>query len=275
MIYMKSHHLYTAFFSLVLMTSAGRAQTIWDDAAGDASYSDSGNWIGNAVPAASGANIVIGTMQTGDNIVGIDTAGDVTVNSWTFAATLSNLGAPVQVFNDGSGQQLTLTSASGITNASTLPNEFDVVVNAGADMVFNGGVGGLYFQSALNINTHNVTTSGTVTVDPGQDIIFDIGSASNYGKIGAVIATGTTIQIVGDNYTASPGDTFHFTTGNFNGATLQDLPSLPTGLNWDTSNFVSEGVLTVQGVPEPSTYALLLGGVALLGWIRRRSVHSR
>ena len=271
---MKSLYLSIALFSL-LMTGAGRAQTIWDDAAGDASYSDPGNWIGNAVPATSGANIIIGTMQSGDNIVGIDTAGDVMVNSWTFASTLSVLGSPVQVFNDGSGQQLTLTGAGGITNASTLANEFDLVVNAGANMALNGGGGGLFFQSALDVNTHNVTTSGTVTLDPGQDLIFDIGSSSNYGKIGAIIATGTTIQIVGDDYMAEAGDTFDFTTGNFNGATLEDLPGLPAGLNWDTSNFVSEGMLTVQGVPEPSTYALLLGGVAFLGWFRRHSMRSR
>ncbi len=270
---MKSLYIHTALLSLFLMTGVGRAQTIWDDAAGDASYSDPGNWIGNAVPAASGANIIIGTLQSGGNIVGINTAGDVTVNSWTFASTLS-LGPAVQVFNDGSGQQLTLTGAGGITNASTLANEFDLVVNAGANMALNGGGGGLFFQSALDINTHNVTTSGTVTVDPGQDLIFDIGSSSNYGKIGAIVATGTTIQIVGDNYTAQAGDTFDFTTGNFNGATLEDLPSLPAGLNWDTSQFISEGVLTVQGVPEPSTYALLLGGVAFLGWFRRHSLRS-
>jgi len=260
--------------SILLLTGTGHAQFIWNDAAGDSSYSDPGNWVGNTVPTATGADIVIGTMQNGDNIVGIDTAGNVTVNSWTFAATLNGLSTAVQVFNDGSGQQLTITSAGGITNSSNLQNEFDVVVNAGANTTFNGGTTGVYFQSALNISHFNVTTTGTVTIAPGQDLIFDINNTTTYGKVGSVVATGAIIQVVGNSYIAHAGDTFDLTSANFNGALLGALPTLSAGLVWDTSGFFSSGVLTVNAVPEPSTYALLLGGLVLLCLHKRRSIFS-
>ena len=261
---MKMKPLYLLLFSLSVLAGPGRAQSIWNDAAGNSSYSDPGNWVGNVAPAATGADIIIGTMQGGDNIVGIDTAGNVTVNSWTFAATLNVLVTPIQVLNDGSGQQLVITSTGGITNASSLQNEFDVVVNAGSNTTFTGGSAGLLFANALNISSFQVTTSGTVTVAPGQNLIFDINSASSYGRIGSIAAMGAIIQVVGDNYTAQAGDSFTLTSANFNGATLGELPSLPQGLEWNTSNFISGGVLTVQAVPEPSTVLFLLGALALI-----------
>jgi hypothetical protein len=264
--------IYLLACSILLLTGTSHAQFIWNDAAGDSFYSDPGNWVGNTAPPATGADIVIGTMQNGDNIVGIDTAGNVTVNSWTFAATLNGLSTPVQVLNDGSGQQLTITSAGGITNSSNLQNEFDVVVNAGANTTFNGGTTGLNFQNALNISHFNVTTTGTVTIAPGQDLIFDINNTSTYGKVGSVITTGVIIQVVGNSYTAHAGDTFDLTSASFTGAILGTLPTLSAGLVWDTSGLFSSGVLTVDAVPEPSTYALLLGGFVLLVLHKRRSI---
>jgi len=267
---MKMKPFYLLLLSLSALAGPGRAQSIWNDAAGNSSYSDPVNWVGNVAPAATGADIVIGTMQGSDNIVGIDTAGNVTVNSWTFAATLNGLVTPIQVFNDGSGQQLVITSTGGITNASSLQNEFDVVVNAGADTAFTGGSAGLLFANALNVSSFQVTTSGTVTVAPGQNLIFDINSAVSYGRIGSVSAMGAIIQVVGDSYTAQAGDSFTLTSANFNGATLGYLPSLPQGLEWNTSQLFSNGTLSVEAVPEPSTYLFLMGGLLWLALLKRR-----
>jgi len=41
------------------------------------------------------------------------------------------------------------------------------------------------------------------------------------------------------------------------------------GASWDTSTFLMDGTITV--VPEPSTYALLLGGLGMAAFARRRA----
>lgn len=70
-----------------------------------------------------------------------------------------------------------------------------------------------------------------------------------------------------DGFTPLVGGTFDFfdwgsATGTF--ATF-DLPTLATGLSWDTSLLYTSGELSIDGsaIPEPSTYALSLASAAL------------
>jgi probable HAF family extracellular repeat protein len=52
---------------------------------------------------------------------------------------------------------------------------------------------------------------------------------------------------------------------------LLNLPTLASGLSWNTSNLYLTGELSIAGpVPEPETYALLLAGLGLLGFAARR-----
>jgi len=260
--------------SIILLTGTSRAQFIWNDGAHNSSYSDPGNWTGGVVPP-SGSNIVIGTMNSGD-VVGLDTGSDVNVSSWTFSSTLNTLGNPVAVFNDGL-EQLNITGATGIANSSNLQNEFDVVVNAATNTNLSGGSAGINFQSGLNLSHFNVTTSGTVTIAANQNLIFDLNSTSTYGRIGSVVATSAVLVVHNNGYTANAhaGDTFDLTTGNFNGAVLGSLPTLSGGLMWDTSQLFSSGIISVYAVPEPSSYALLLGGLVLIIAFKRRPSFAR
>ncbi len=45
---------------------------------------------------------------------------------------------------------------------------------------------------------------------------------------------------------------------------------LAAGLVWDTSRLYTDGSLAVAAVPEPGSSALLLAGLAVLGWLARR-----
>jgi hypothetical protein len=118
-----------------------------------------------------------------------------------------------------------------------------------------------------------VTLSGSQSFI-GSNLNFDITSATTYGRF---VVSGTTSFIstvkinIGGSYFGTLGNSFDFTTGNFTNATLGSLPTLNAGLEWNTSEFLSSGILTVvSAVPEPSTYATLLGlGVIGLAVYRR------
>ena len=79
----------------------------------------------------------------------------------------------------------------------------------------------------------------------------------------------------GGQYEPQEGDTFALFDfqGNVNGwFDTVNLPTLTEGLAWDTSNLELSGELGVElgVVPEPRTYALILGIVMLLASQTRR-----
>ena len=257
----------TLLTALALSPGSLQAQILWTDAAGDSSWSNTGNWNSAAVPTSASA-VQIASMQPGDNIVGIDTGTNVTVSSFTFNNTLNTItNPPVQVLSFG--EQLTVNGA--IANNSNIQDQFGLTVNAGANANYAGGSAGLLFDF-LNVNTRTITTSGSLLVPSGGTLVFDINSLTSYGSIGAIAASGATINVAG-TYTGHAGDVFNLTSGNFNGAVLGQLPTLAPGLTWDKSQFNSAGILAVDAtaVPEPSSFALFgLGMIGLFLLARRQ-----
>jgi hypothetical protein len=244
-----------SFIFLALVTSQVKAQTdTWTNGGNDASYSDTANWSTGAVPTST-SNVQIGAQPTA-NIIGIDTGSNVTVASFTFNSSLT---ASVQVVPNTT-EQLSVNGA--ITDSSSYQDQFAITVNAGANATYTGGSAGLQF-SLLNINTQNILTVNSVAVASSGTLVFDINSLSSYGTVGSLAVSGATINVLG-SYTGHAGDSFDLTTGNFSGATLGTLPTLSAGLQWNTSNFISQGLLTVQAVPEPSTFALFALGLCLV-----------
>ncbi len=95
--------------------------------------------------------------------------------------------------------------------------------------------------------------------------------AVNVGGSLSIDPTATLSIVLIDGYTPVWGDSFDlfdYGSGGVSGEFLVDT-SLPGGLNWDTSNLYTTGVITV--VPEPATAALALLGIGLIAWrIRAR-----
>jgi len=76
-----------------------------------------------------------------------------------------------------------------------------------------------------------------------------------------------------DGFVAGAGDVFDlFDWGTLVG-TFEEvhLPTLAAGLSWDLSRLYLDGSISVSApIPEPQTYAMMLAGLALLGFRARR-----
>ncbi len=236
------------------------AQTVWNDAGLDASWSNSANWS-NGVPSTATA-VQIGT-QPSLGLIGIDT-GNVTntIATLSFNNTLSDDFAIVPLGIE------TLTVTGAITNNSSITPSFQIQLEAGGNATWSGSFS---YESIVNIGTRSVTLSGSHAFTAASSLNFDINGTASYGRLlgsGSVSLAGATISI-GGTYAGLAGDSFDLTTGDFSGATLGSLPTLGSGLAWNTSAFLSDGILSVSAIPEPSTWAALCG-LAVLSFSGRR-----
>jgi hypothetical protein len=76
-------------------------------------------------------------------------------------------------------------------------------------------------------------------------------------------------------YVPSAGDSFALLSWGALSGRFGDvrLPALPGGLGWDTTQLYADG--SVQVVPEPQPWMMILAGLALGGVIARRRLGGR
>jgi T5SS/PEP-CTERM-associated repeat protein len=106
------------------------------------------------------------------------------------------------------------------------------------------------------------TISGSYTGESGSSLIFYVSGPGSYDQIdlpgGATFAAGSIIDIVFENYTPTPGETFDFITGSGgitnNGVTIDINGVACTGC----SEGLGTGGSLFVGVPEPGTWVLLV-----------------
>jgi autotransporter-associated beta strand protein/T5SS/PEP-CTERM-associated repeat protein len=118
----------------------------------------------------------------------------------------------------------------------------------------------------LSLNSTSATTLEISGTTPGSfDRVTGISLLTLDGPI-SVTLNGGFNPANGDSF-----DFFDFSSINataFNLATELTLPALNPGLSWNTSSFLTSGVLAV--VPEPSSIVVLAGAIALLATRRTR-----
>jgi len=251
---------FIAFFA----TCVAMAQSVWSDGAGDQTWSTPGNWQGNAVPT-SVTNVQIGTQPTGDQI-GVDT-GSTTIASLAFNSSLTGA-STITGFQSSD----TLTVNGAITNNSSATQGFLLPIFAGASATWSGS---LTYGSNVGIGANQITLAGTNAFS-GLNLNFDITNTSTYGNFivsGTATFTSNVHININSSYVFVGGETFDFTSGSFGSATIGTLPTLTAGLSWNTSSFISSGVLSVvSAIPEPSAYAAIFGAAAIgFGiWRKRR-----
>ncbi len=159
----------------------------------------------------------------------------------------------------------TFTAAQGLAN------------NGSAALTGSGTIAGsVVSRGTIAPGTLQVT--GNLTLGPTSLVAFDLAGAtpgSGYGtlSVGGLLTRGGTLQLsLVDGFSPAQGMTFGLfnaadSTGTFASVAL---PELGGNLAWDDAALYTNGLLTV--VPEPTTYAVLLGlgGLVLSAYVRRR-----
>jgi hypothetical protein len=171
-----------------------------------------------------------------------------------------------------------------------------ITVNSGATLMVGNthgvaaGSGGV--ASALNLQTGAggvITLGGTVELDlfgnanngsgtnPAADNDVLRLTSENSVVLDGVLSI---IDTTGTSLTWGVGSTWLLidwaavSAGTHNSGTFDDifLPTLNSGLAWDTSKLYTDGTISVAGVvPEPGRALLFMAGMVSLLWRRRRS----
>ena len=244
------------------ITNAG---TIDGSSSGRAIDMGGGN---NTLVISGGSASVIGSINGGvggSNTMTIDPGAG---NAFSYDGSISNF-ASVEVRSG----TVTLSGTSSYAGQTIL---------SGGTLVLDG-IDRLSSASALSLNggtlklsnagPANAQTFAVLSLLDSSSI--DLGFSSlTFGALGSVTA-GKTLTVTDYSATASPGYALRF-LGDYTGNA--DFLSLVSGLSIDggaasyrfDGSYTDVSGMAVAAVPEPETWALLLGGLALVGAARRR-----
>jgi autotransporter-associated beta strand protein len=195
-----------------------------------------------------------------------------------------NLGGGIlgAIQNWTSSMNMTLTGSNGNINfkaADEASGAHDITLNG--VLSGDGGLtkigGGILLLGGANVYTGNtVVNAGTLTLGTGASLLFKLNATGDINTLannGGIVTLNGSINIdVADYATGSTWDLFDGTVGFGAGFSVNGWQQEADGL-WsfgtDWSFDQLSGVLTV--IPEPSTWALLGIGTALLYITRRRN----
>lgn len=235
---------------------------------------------------------------TGTNLLGTASVATLAGSGTVGSATLTTVGASVSsvgLVNPGVGTSngiLILSGGLKIIDGQIALNMSQALTNsAGFLAQFNGttATDAAAYYAANQASLASWTAAPTSTQ---SDYIVVNGQLDLAARSAAGFGSGT-VQLIDNGYLANAvaGDVLHLMdfssvtsgiTGTFQavsdpthpfvaGGTVigdLDLPSLPSGLLWDTSLFQSQGILVV--VPEPGRAVLFMLGLGILFFRRRR-----
>jgi len=263
-----------------------------------------GNSIGTAARPIDNLQLVRGTLQNvsqingGGAITKSGTAGDLLIlagsNSYTGATTVSGGALLVNGSHTGGGDYTVQNGAllGGSGSVALAPNA-NIDIAAGGTLQAGSGDG--------LAQTLALTTSGTgainfaddsslillrILADPGAggiDHSSDPTVADLLHVTGNINLNGATLTVfdpfsLGAGF--SPGDVWRlfnwvgvapdFGTGSNTFGEIE-LPTLSSGLFWDTTDLYTGGTIAVM-IPEPGRVALIALGLITFGLRRRRSV---
>ena len=230
---------------------------------------------GSAAQLTGGTLDVRGTIgtvtQSGGTLLVTGTAGTTVINSGTSTVNAGGTIGSTTI----NGSLLNMNGSAG-----------DVLVNAGGTLGGSGSVQGLTLNggtvapgnspgllTAYELNGSNGTFAFQLGAPTTRGVTYDAINVSTLLTLGA--NTAFTFETL-NSYTYGMGDTYDLF--NFDSidaeafdsavllAALPDLDTTNSNLQWNVTNFTTDGIVNV--VPEPSTASLLLGGTVSLIAVR-------
>ncbi|HVS53743.1 MAG TPA: autotransporter-associated beta strand repeat-containing protein [Opitutaceae bacterium] len=265
--------------------------------------------LGQATNAA--ANLVFngGTLQYNGNTASTDrnftiNSGKnaiVSVNSSSTTLTMSGAGAASTGGFSKTGPGTLVLSGANLFTGTTSVNGGKLFVNgslAGAVSVGNGAIlggsgtinglgtiqSGAHLAPGVSVGT--LTFTSGLTLNSGSILDFDVGTGSDKifvtgGTLSGPVTGSITLNLSNSGgFVAGTYTLFDFTGASIAGSSFDTTDfvfgSLPAGTSANYSLSIVSNQLqltsTVSAVPEPSTYAALIGAAALgaAGWRRRR-----
>jgi hypothetical protein len=199
--------------------------------------------------------------------------GKVTFLGSNTLSLLNSTNASIGGFTVGSGQSF---SALRLAGSGSLWQSTNFTIAAGGALVGSGGIGSVNAVNAGTISPGNspgaISFSSNLTLGASSVLNMELAgtNAGAYDQVlvGGALALDGALNVSLLAYTPAAGDTFNLLdfaslVGAFSST---NLPSLDAGLQWDFSQFSSQGILgVVSAIPEPAPLALLaiaLGGLA-------------
>ena len=196
-----------------------------------------------------------------------------------------------------SNGRIIASGGSEVTFWGRLANHNEMRAAAGARIVYFGDVSGpgsfttqgagAYHRFEAAYNPGGATTAAVVDLGSTEFnglLALDLAGAqagSGFDQLqfdGSVLFdAGATLSLsLQQGFAPQAGQRFqlfHYAQAPDGQFAALSLPTLATGLAWDTADLYAGGTLSVSGVPEPATTALWLAGASLLlGRARRRAV---
>lgn len=230
------------------------------------------NRSGGVIKDTSAVTVSGGTL----NVAQSDTVGAVTLSSGTISGAGTLTGSSYSLTNTGTVSAIlggggtldktgegtvTLSAANSYTGETTVSEgtlalAADNAISSSSDVVLSGGA----LESGFNqtLGTLNLTASSTLDLSTGGTFVFADSSGLESSWNGILSISGT--------FTEGVSVRFGTTSDGLSAGQLSKVM-----INGLAAGIDSNGYLTTSMIPEPSTYAAMLGAMALGAVVVRRN----